>query len=121
VARAAYSIVVYTPLKWIEYEAAVAHRQLRPFTYADVTPVMREPILRVMAYPSRADYITGTGLSMSSSVTITYACFFALPLMIAQQPALQPTSATEAPSRDTSYIDANGTAHINRVVLVPRT
>src|ERR1700747_2826365 len=29
---------------------------------------MRDPILRVMAYPSKADYITGTGLSMSSSV-----------------------------------------------------
>ena len=25
-----------------------------------VTPQMREPILRVLAYPSKADYITGT-------------------------------------------------------------
>jgi hypothetical protein len=66
--QSGFSIVIYTPLKWIEYEAAVAHRQLRPFAYADVTPMMREPILRVMAYPSKADYITGTGLSMSSSV-----------------------------------------------------
>jgi hypothetical protein len=66
--QSGYSIVVYTPLKWIEYQAAVAHRQLRPFSYAAVTPQMREPILRVMAYPSKADYITGTGLSMSSSV-----------------------------------------------------
>ena len=66
--QSGYSIVVYTPLKWIEYEAAVAHRQLRPFSYAYVTSEMREPILRVMAYPSKADYISGTGLSMSSSV-----------------------------------------------------
>jgi hypothetical protein len=66
--QSGYSIVVYTPLRWIEYQAAVAHRQLRPFSYEAVTPQMREPILRVMAYPSKADYITGTGLSMSSSV-----------------------------------------------------
>jgi monoterpene epsilon-lactone hydrolase len=51
--------------------------------------------------------------------TVAYSFFFASPLMIAQQPARQPTSATEAPSRDTSYIDANGTAHITRVVPVP--
>ena len=57
---------------------------------------------------------------LSFASTITYACFFASPLMIAQQPASQPTSATEAPTRDTSYIDANGTAHITRVVPVPQ-
>ena len=66
--QSGFSIVVYTPLKWIEYQAAVAHRQLRPFSYEAVTPQMREPILRVMAYPSKADYISGTGLSFSSSV-----------------------------------------------------
>jgi hypothetical protein len=47
--RSGLSVVIYTPLKWIEYQAAVAHTQLRPFTYADVSPTMREPILRVMA------------------------------------------------------------------------
>ncbi len=50
--------------------------------------------------------------------TIAFVCLFASSLMIAQQPVRQPTSATEAPSRDTSYIDANGTAHITRVVPV---
>lgn len=44
---------------------------------------------------------------------------FAL-MMIAQQPTRQPTSATEAPRRDATYIDANGTAHITRVVPVPQ-
>ncbi|MGA2851198.1 MAG: alpha/beta hydrolase fold domain-containing protein, partial [Terracidiphilus sp.] len=40
--------------------------------------------------------------------------------MIAQQPAdPHPTTAAEAPSRDTSYIDAQGTAHVTRVVPVP--
>ena len=38
----------------------------------------------------------------------------------ASQPAPQPTTAAEAPNRDTSYIDAQGTAHITRVVPVPQ-
>ncbi len=41
--------------------------------------------------------------------------------LIAQQPALQPTTAAEAPNRDTSYIDEHGTAHVTRVVPVPAT
>jgi epsilon-lactone hydrolase len=46
-------------------------------------------------------------------------------LLPAQQPAPQttpgPTTAAEAPNRDTSYIDAQGTAHVTRVVPVPDT
>ena len=52
--------------------------------------------------------------------TILCVCLFTIPLMIAQQPNHQPTSAAEAPSRDTSYIDTNGTAHVTRVVPVPQ-
>jgi epsilon-lactone hydrolase len=38
----------------------------------------------------------------------------------AQNPdALKPTTAAEAPNRDASYIDEQGTAHITRVVPVP--
>jgi epsilon-lactone hydrolase len=40
--------------------------------------------------------------------------------MMAQQPEQRPTTAAEAPNRDTSYIDADGTAHITRVVPVPQ-
>ncbi len=39
--------------------------------------------------------------------------------LAAQQPA--PTTAAEAPTRDTSYIDAQGTAHVTRVVPLPET
>jgi len=39
----------------------------------------------------------------------------------APQPTAQPTTAAEAPNRDTSYIDAQGTAHVTRVVPVPQT
>ena len=34
-------------------------------------------------------------------------------------PAPKPTTAAEAPSRDTSYIDGQGTAHVTRVVPIP--
>jgi monoterpene epsilon-lactone hydrolase len=42
-------------------------------------------------------------------------------LALAQEAAPKPTTAAEAPKRDTSYIDANGTAHVTRVVPVPQT
>lgn len=38
----------------------------------------------------------------------------------AQEPARQPTTAAQAPTRDSSYIDANGTARITRVIPVPQ-
>jgi acetyl esterase/lipase len=52
--------------------------------------------------------------------TIAYVCFLATPLLMAQEPTRQPTSASDAATRDSSYIDANGTAHITRVVPVPQ-
>lgn len=36
-----------------------------------------------------------------------------------QQPTPKPTTAAEAPTHDTSYIDEKGTAHVTRVVPVP--
>ncbi len=50
-----------------------------------------------------------------------YAVVFLLAsaALAAQQPAPQPTTAAEAPNRDTSYIDANGTAYVTRVVPEP--
>jgi hypothetical protein len=63
-----YTVKVFTPLKWIEFQAASAKRELLPFSMADVTPEMREPLLRVIAEPSKAVYINGTGLAGASSV-----------------------------------------------------
>jgi acetyl esterase/lipase len=51
-----------------------------------------------------------TLLLLLSSVAVT-----------AQQSVPQPTTAAEAPNRDTSYIDAQGVAHVTRVVPVPET
>ena len=42
-------------------------------------------------------------------------------LIVAQLPAPAPTTAGEAPSRDTSYIDDQGTVHVTRVVPLPAT
>ena len=39
--------------------------------------------------------------------------------VLAQQSTPKPTTAAEAPNRDSSYIDAQGTAHVTRVVPVP--
>lgn len=45
---------------------------------------------------------------------------FASSLAMAQKAPQQPTTAADAASRDTSYIDANGTAHVTRVIPVPQ-
>jgi acetyl esterase/lipase len=44
---------------------------------------------------------------------------FASAFLAGQQ--AEPTTASQAPSTDTSYIDAQGTAHVTRVVPVPET
>lgn len=51
-----------------------------------------------------------------SSVLSLIACA----TLAAQQPAPPPTTAAQAPTRDTSYIDAQGTAHVTRVIPVPQ-
>lgn len=57
-------------------------------------------------------------LSRSASLSLLLACAIGG----TQQPgASLPTSADRAPTSDTSYIDAQGTAHITRVVPVPKT
>ncbi len=48
--------------------------------------------------------------------------FLACAVLQAQQSAApMPTTAAQAPTRDTSYIDPQGTAHVTRVVPVPKT
>jgi len=56
-------------------------------------------------------------LSIPRSATLLV--FVASAALAAQQP--QATTAAQAPIRDTSYIDAQGTAHVTRVVPVPTT
>jgi len=60
-----------------------------------------------------------TRLLLAPSLLLLLACA----ALEAQQSgtAVEPTTAAEAPTRDTSYIDAEGTAHVTRVVPVPKT
>jgi epsilon-lactone hydrolase len=53
--------------------------------------------------------------------SVSCVCLLASSLLLTQQFVPPPTTAAEAPNRDTSYIDASGTAHVTRVVPVPRT
>ena len=53
--------------------------------------------------------------------SIACAFFFVPTVLLAQQSTPASTTAADAPNRDTSYIDANGTAHVTRVVPVPQT
>lgn len=63
-----YRIHVYNPQQWIQHRAAQARHEMQPFGLEDVTDEMRAPVLHVRALPSEAEYITGAGLSMASSV-----------------------------------------------------
>jgi acetyl esterase/lipase len=49
----------------------------------------------------------------------TFQVLLAAATLAAQSPALKPTTAADAPTHDTSYIDAQGTAHVARVVPIP--
>jgi epsilon-lactone hydrolase len=52
-------------------------------------------------------------------VFVPVALFLGCTALWAQQTAPKPTTAAESPNHDTSYIDAQGTAHVTRVVPVP--
>ena len=54
------------------------------------------------------------------SIAVACSSILTIPLVIAQQTPRQPTSASEAANRDSSYIDSKGTAHITRIVPVPQ-
>jgi epsilon-lactone hydrolase len=60
---------------------------------------------------------------MSLFVRFASLLLLASTIVQAQQPAVAPlpTTAAQAPTSDTSYIDAQGTAHITRLVPVPKT
>jgi acetyl esterase/lipase len=53
------------------------------------------------------------------SGSAAFLALLASAALVAQQAPLKPTTAAEAPNRDTSYIDAQGTAHVTRVVPIP--
>jgi acetyl esterase/lipase len=64
------------------------------------------------------------GLDSETWARSIFALTFVLPFLIAPllcaQPAQHPTTASEAPTRDSSYIDSNGAAHVTRVIPIPQ-
>jgi hypothetical protein len=66
--QSGYTITVYNPEQWIELVAAQAKKEMQPFSVADVTDQMRAQELHVVALPSQAEYLTGNGIALSSSV-----------------------------------------------------
>jgi acetyl esterase/lipase len=65
------------------------------------------------------DAAAAGGNCMNVRACVVWASLFGSSVMMAQQPR-QATTAADAASRDTSYIDADGTAHITRVMPVPK-
>lgn len=57
---------------------------------------------------------------MRDICTLVCLCLLAASSVAAQQSSPQPTTAADAATRDTSYIDAQGTAHITRIMPVPK-
>ena len=62
------SVRVYSAKQWIELQAAVATREMRPFTVADVTPEMRQKLLHVLAMPSTPDRLNGQNMSLATNI-----------------------------------------------------
>ena len=63
------------------------------------------------------DFRTGIRDGSVAVIFITASLgFLSSPVVIAQDKA---TTVAEAPPRDTSFIDTNGTAHVARVIPVP--
>ncbi len=63
-----YTTTIYTPQQWIAHAAQYARREMMPFSRAEVTDDMRQPLLHVEALPSSPDYLNANGFSMASSV-----------------------------------------------------
>lgn len=63
-----YSVHIYTSAQWIEMAARTAKRELKPFTIADVTPEMRQPVLHVEGWPDTPEYINGGGSNVHKVV-----------------------------------------------------
>lgn len=63
-----FSLRIYTPKAWLMQLASFAAKEYRPFTLADITDDMLEPVLRVTVYPDKPSYVTASGLRNTSSV-----------------------------------------------------
>jgi hypothetical protein len=63
-----YTVTIYTPEQSIELQAQHANKEMLPYSVADVSEQLRQPLLHVVGLPSTPDYLNGPALSLSSSV-----------------------------------------------------
>jgi hypothetical protein len=66
--KSGFSVVVFTPLTWIEWQASQAAKEYRPFDLSMVTEDMAAPVLRVRVNPDIPSHVTARGLAGTSSV-----------------------------------------------------
>jgi hypothetical protein len=114
-ANSGFSISVYTPERWITYQAAVARRLMEPFDFASVTPEMRAMILRVVALPKVPDRLNATGMAAASSVARIVLCSRSRQDIV-QPLNEQPTVVTvDSALRSKDYVEVASTFNMNEV------
>jgi hypothetical protein len=69
-----FSIIIYTPSRWVEYQAALAMRMMAPFEFENVTPEMKSRVLHVVALPNTPDRLNGLNMSAATSVGRVVVC-----------------------------------------------
>jgi hypothetical protein len=103
---AGFSVDVYTPSAWIEYQAFLAHQKMMPFTLESVTPDMRRHVLRVVAHPDTPRQVTAKGMAWTSSVEHVVIQDSAKRIVI--QPTAETPSTQEVQSAVSSPITMHG-------------
>jgi hypothetical protein len=73
-ATSGFSVVIFSPKRWIEFLAAVAHQQMRPFSLNDITPEMRADVIHILALPDTPDRLNSVGIAASSGVVHVVIC-----------------------------------------------
>jgi hypothetical protein len=111
-----FTVYIYTPARWIEYQAWLAASDLKNFTIADVNADMRANVLHIVVLPSEAEKLTGPGMVQAQGVKRVILRDTAQRL---QLEALQSTDSTVTDSsalRDVSYNAVTAVFPMGRVL-----
>jgi len=73
-ATSGFSVIIYTPSHWVEYQAALARRMLAPFELENVTSEMKSRVLHVVALPNTPERLNGQNMSAATSVGRVVVC-----------------------------------------------
>lgn len=67
-ASSGFWLEAYTPLSWIQQQAAAAAKEYRTMSTQDVGAELREPVFRVVVHPDTPNTVTSRGMSGTTSV-----------------------------------------------------